>query len=115
MNKTTTEVKKKKDPLPCTIDPGLFEAWKKLKRFRDSEYIGEEFGWSRPTVDNALNYGHVKSTELVGHINTYFSRRLKSEKATGEALMELQASTEAPAKEATQSPFKRKKNEKLAP
>lgn len=113
--KKTTEIKKKKEPLPCTVDPSLFAAWRRLKRHRDAEYIAERFGWSRPTVDNALNHGHVKSTEIVGHINTYFQERLVSEKATGEALMELQASTEVIKTESPQSPFKRKKNEKLAP
>lgn len=75
--------KKEKKILERTINEDLFKSWQIKRRFKDPALIAERFNVSRPTVDNALNFGHVKGVpEVVGYINTFFDERddLESEK-----------------------------------
>ena len=82
------KVKKVKKSLPCTIDPILWESWMKMRRFKDTQKIAERFTISRPTVDNAFNFGHVLMQELVGYINTFYQERIEEERKQGEAFLE---------------------------
>lgn len=68
------------------IDPALFEAWQKFTRMGDALAIANRFGWSRPTIDNALNFGHVRNNEIVGQITTYFTERVKDEREKAELI-----------------------------
>lgn len=61
------------------ISPELFEAWGKLKRKKDSETIATKYGFSRPVIDRALNFGYVKLPEVIVRINDFFAERKEEE------------------------------------
>lgn len=77
----------KKGKRDCTISPKLLEAWKLLARKNDSQIIAKTYGWSRPTIDNALLYGYVSNPQVTDHINDYFFDRMKAENKTAEELL----------------------------
>lgn len=76
-----------KKQLECTISPELLEAWQTLKRKKDSFMIANIYGWSRPTIDNALLYGHVKTPQVTDHINEFFLQRQEKEKNDAKTLL----------------------------
>lgn len=76
----------KKEPLPLTVNPKLFEAWQRLKRKGDPGKMAEEFGLSRVPFDNALNYGYVAKDETASFINKFFKARLDAEEASADEL-----------------------------
>lgn len=80
------KVSKAKKQFDLNIDPQLFQAWKTYTRMGDSVRIANKYKRSRPTIDNALNFGHVQNTELVGQITTFFTDRLKDERNQAEQL-----------------------------
>lgn len=73
-------IKKPAPKLQPTILPALFEAWTTLKRKKDSTAIAEQYGWSKPTIDAALNYGHVKTERVTEDINHFFKTRQERER-----------------------------------
>ena len=66
---------KKTKTYECTINPILFETIKMLRRVQDAKVITEETGFSRPTVDKALNYGHIRDATLEKAIVDYYQAR----------------------------------------
>lgn len=81
---------RQKQALKRTISDELLTEWRRLKRIGDSKEISDRFGWSRPTIDNALNKGHVQQTEIVGQINTFFMERMEKEKRDAQSLLNAQ-------------------------
>lgn len=77
---------KKKPAL--NISSELFDAWQTLRRTNDAEAIANKYGWSRPTIDNALNYGHVNKQEIIEQISEFFVNRKEKERATAASLTE---------------------------
>lgn len=71
----------------CTIAPKLFEAWQKLRRKGDPEAIMELTKKSRPIIDKALKYGHVKDQTIIDVITKYYNDRLNAENQQGNILL----------------------------
>lgn len=59
----------------CTINPVLFETIKLLRRWQDAKELVEKTGFSRPVIDNALNYGHIKDAVLEKAIVDFYKTR----------------------------------------
>lgn len=76
---------------PCTIDKELHKAWVKLTRRGDTARMAENFGYSKPTIEKCILYGHVNNSELADMINAYFRDRLISEHKAAAELLELDA------------------------
>lgn len=64
---------------PMTISKPLFDTWQKNRRKNDSVKIMEITGMSRPIIDRALNYGHVKDDDIISTITNYFLMRVQNE------------------------------------
>lgn len=62
-----------------TISPELFNAWGQLRRKKDAEVIAQEIGKSRPVIDRALNFGHVKDQRVIDGITDFFTKRKRRE------------------------------------
>ena len=73
---------------PRTIPQELFDAWQILKRTGDAEKLCKELGKSRPIIDRALNYGHVKKQALAEKISRFFQQRVDKEKNKGIKLLD---------------------------
>jgi hypothetical protein len=71
---------------PMTISKQLFDSWQKNKRKNDAAKLMEICDRSRPIIDRALNYGHVKDDELISTITNYFLLRVQSENSQYEKL-----------------------------
>lgn len=71
------------------IDEDLLKAWQQLKRVGDAEAIATLLGVSKPTIENALIYGHVHQDRIINGINTFFSDRLQKEKQMAGELRQL--------------------------
>lgn len=70
-----------------TIAPELFEAWTKMRRKGDPEQIAQALGKSRPVIDKALKYGHVKDQTVVDGITKFYNVRLAAETSDGKKLL----------------------------
>lgn len=66
---------KKTKTYECTINPTLFETLKMLRRVQDAKNLTDSTGFSRPTVDKALNYGHIRDAVLEKAIVDYYKTR----------------------------------------
>jgi hypothetical protein len=75
------------DRFPRTINSQLFDAWQILRRSGDPALLCKKTGFSRPIVDRALNYGHVKNPKLANMISEFFDKRLDKEKHRGDSLI----------------------------
>lgn len=73
---------------PRNIPLELFDAWQLLKRTGDAEKLCKELGKSRPIIDRALKYGHVKKQSLAAHISRFFQQRVDREKNKGNKLLD---------------------------
>lgn len=80
---------KKKPRRERTIARELHNEWQKLERKNDSKLIAEELGVSKPTIDNALIYGHVNQQRIVDGITKYFADRLTREREDASKLNKL--------------------------
>lgn len=67
--------KNSKKTFERTISGELFETIKLLRRLTDAKEIAEKTGFSRPTVDKALNYGHIRDVTLEQAIIEYYKER----------------------------------------
>lgn len=77
MKKTIT-----KKTFERTIDEALFELIKLLRRYEDVQKLSEITGLSRPVIDKALNFGHIRQTSLeTAIIEFYENRALEHSKA----------------------------------
>lgn len=71
----------------CTIAPKLFKGWQAMRRKGDPELIMELTGKSRPIIDKALIYGHVKDNAIADIITKFYNDRIKAENEQGEVLL----------------------------
>lgn len=76
-----------KKKLEMTIAPELFEAWKRMKRKNDAKLLMELTSMSRPIIDNALNFGHVKNVDVINAITKFYKDRLAAEQKEGMAML----------------------------
>lgn len=72
-----------RDRFPMNISQTLFDTWQQLRRKGDPAKLQKELGFSRPTIDRAINYGNVRTDSTADKISKFFSKRLESEKAEG--------------------------------
>lgn len=87
---TKVKAAPKGQQLKLKISKELFAQWKRL--FRENEDVKqliELTGKSKPTITNALKYGHVSNAETVEIITNYFLYRDKSEKEQVEKLKNI--------------------------
>lgn len=68
---------------PMKIGQSLFDAWQILRRYGDPGRICKQKKISRPIVDRALNYGHVKDPNVTKKIIAFFQDRVESENNSG--------------------------------
>ena len=59
----------------CTINPVLFETIKMLRRWQDAKDLVDKTGFSRPVIDKALNYGHIRDAVLEKAIVDFYKAR----------------------------------------
>jgi hypothetical protein len=64
---------------PRTISINLFRQWKKMRRFNDGRDLTIHLAKSRPIIDRALKYGHVKDETLIKKITKFFADRERRE------------------------------------
>jgi hypothetical protein len=83
---TKTDSKSMAKRFPMTIPKSLFDSWQKNKRKNDAAKLMEICERSRPIIDRALNYGHVKDDELISTITNYFLLRVQNENRQCERL-----------------------------
>lgn len=83
-------MKQEKKTFECTITPVLFETIKLLRRHEDAKTLTETTGFSRPVIDKALTFGHIRDSTLeVAIINFYQERQSFQENAAKELLETL--------------------------
>ena len=67
--------KNSKKTFECTINPVLFETIKMLRRWQDAKELVDKTGFSRPVIDKALNYGHIRDAVLEKAIVAFYQER----------------------------------------
>ena len=73
---------------PRTISQDLHDSWLILKRYGDPVRICKEKNISRPIVDRAIEYGHVKDPHVTKKITAFFSERVDAERNSGKKLIQ---------------------------
>lgn len=94
MAKTITKKMGKKieletDKYPMNIPPETLSAWAQNRRKGDPEEIMKALKRSRPIVERALNFGHVKEAWIIPAINDFYTKRLKKEIKQTQELLDL--------------------------
>ena len=84
MNRKITE---ESDKYPRTVSKELFAVWNQYRRTGDGQTIADALGYSRPVIDRALNFGHVKAKGLSDQISKFFSKRLTDERQTAQEMV----------------------------
>lgn len=80
---------KQKKEFECTIDAALFKTFKMLRRYEDAAMLTEQTGFSRPTIDKALNYGHVRDITLEKALIEFYKNRATEQKAAAKEIINL--------------------------
>ena len=62
-----------------TISEPLFETIKMLRRYEDVQKLVYKTGLSRPVIDKALNYGHIRQVSLETAIIEFYEIRAKEQ------------------------------------
>ena len=83
----TTETQSMQERFPRTIPQEVFDAWQILRQVGDAEKLCTLLKKSRPVVDRALNYGHVKKPVMADKISEFFQKRIEKQKGKGERLL----------------------------
>ena len=69
----------KKEPIKKTfertISLALFETIKMLRRYEDVQKLVDKTGLSRPVIDKALNFGHIRQASLETAIIEFYETR----------------------------------------
>lgn len=78
---------KKSKEFERTIDAGLFEVIKMQRRIQDAGELTEMTGFSRPTIDKALNYGHIRDKNLETAIVTYYETRATEQQEAAQNIL----------------------------
>lgn len=58
-----------------TISEALFETIKMLRRYEDVQKLSDKTGLSRPVIDKALNFGHIRQSSLETAIIEFYENR----------------------------------------
>lgn len=83
-------MKQEKKTFERTINPVLFETIKMLRRIQDAKELVTITGFSRPVIDKALSFGHIRDSTLeVAIVNYYKERQAWQEKAAKDLLETL--------------------------
>lgn len=77
-----------------TISLELFNQWRNCTRLGDGKLLVDLLQVSKPTIDNALTYGHANKQSLIDGINQFFANRLIAERETAANLKNLQQEVE---------------------
>lgn len=91
------------DKYPMNIPVETFNVWQQNRRMGDPEAMMKAFKCSRPIVERALNFGHVKEAWVVKSVNDFYKNRLKKELEQSRELLAL-------TKEASQAKAEHLKN-----
>lgn len=70
-----------------TISNELFSGWKQFRRKGDPEKLATILGKSKPVIDRALKYGHVKDQVVVKGITEFYMARKIEESNDGKQLL----------------------------
>lgn len=62
-----------------TISEALFETIKMLRRYEDVQKLSDKTGLSRPVIDKALNFGHIRQSSLETSIIEFYEARAKEQ------------------------------------
>lgn len=83
------EKKKMKKTFELTIDATLFELIKILRRYEDIQKLVEKTGLSRPVIDKALNFGHIRQASLETAIIEFYENRAKDQADAVERIINI--------------------------
>ena len=72
---------------PRNVSQQLFDSWQVCRRKNDPKELCKKLKMSRPIIDRALNYGHVKNEKLTQRISAFFNDRYEREKKQGQELI----------------------------
>ncbi len=72
---------------PCNVPKEQYDYWQKHRLTNDADILCKKIGLSRPVIDRALNYGHVKKDDLADKINKFFEQRVEKQKKMGQRLL----------------------------
>lgn len=78
----------KKKVYEPTIIPELFDTIKLLRRSDDAKLLQEQTGFSRPTIDKALNFGHIRDLTLETAIVNFYNERAKRQKQEAKKILQ---------------------------
>lgn len=74
-----TKVTGEKKTYERTITEALFKTIKMLWRYFDATQLAEQTGFSRPTIDKALNFGHIRDVTLEKAIVEFYKKRAEEQ------------------------------------
>ena len=80
-------MKQTKKEFERTIDESLFETIKMQRRIQDAAELTETTGFSRPTIDKALNFGHIRDNNLETAIVDFYTKRASQQRAAAETIL----------------------------
>ena len=81
-------MKQEKKTFERTIDEALFETIKMLRRIQDAKLLQAQTGFSRPTIDKALNFGHIRDLTLETAIINFYNERAKRQKQDAKKILQ---------------------------
>ena len=70
-----------------TIDEVLFESWQMLRRHNDIKELCEITGKSNPVIYRALNFGHIRDSNLEADISNYYLKRSKDQRERAKEIL----------------------------
>ena len=82
-------MKKEKKEFERTIDDSLFDTIKMLRRIQDASELTETTGFSRPTIDKALNFGHIRDSNLETAIVEFYTKRASRQRDDAERILKI--------------------------
>lgn len=72
---------------PKNVPDNIYDAWKLSQKVGDIGKIMKALRLSRPVVDRALKYGHVKKGKLTNDITKFFQNRINTETITAKSVV----------------------------
>lgn len=69
-------MKKEKITFECTIDPEIFKVVQSQRKLEDAGELVTITGFSRPVIDKALNFGHIRDSTLETAIIDFYTKRM---------------------------------------
>ena len=82
-------MKKEKKEFERTIDESLFDTIKMLRRIQDASELTETTGFSRPTIDKALNFGNIRDSNLETAIVEFYNKRASRQREEAERILKI--------------------------